>query len=332
MAQELTLLIPAYNEAARLADAMERFSTAVRAGAVDPATTEIVLVDDGSTDATAAEAEHLLAPFPHHRVLRHPANRGKGAAVRTGVQSARTPLVAFLDADMSLDPLGLPELRAALGTCPIAVASRTVPGSVVVDATVSRVAMSRIFNHLVTAGTGMHIRDTQCGFKAFRTPVARLLFHLVGVDGFAFDVEILRVAHLLGLPVAEVPVHCHNVGGSSVHPFHHARAMLSEVRRSRRGLLAVPPVAALTFPAGAAAVDDVVTALAGPLDGAPVPVVVADDRTTVLLPLVDPAAIGSAASALEGLTGPGAVARTALDLAGVAALGPLGEHLAAQTA
>ena len=138
-------------------------------------------------------------------------------------------------------------------------ASRTVPGSVVVDATVSRVAMSRIFNHLVTAGTGMHIRDTQCGFKAFRTPVARLLFHLVGVDGFAFDVEILRVAHLLGLPVAEVPVHCHNVGGSSVHPFHHARAMLSEVRRSRRGLLAVPPVAALTFPAGAAAVDDVVT-------------------------------------------------------------------------
>jgi len=327
MALAITLLIPAYNEAERLGDAMARFDHAVAKGAVDLEVTEVIVVDDGSSDGTAEVAERLLAAYPHHRVLRHEVNQGKGAAVRTGVRAARTPEVAFLDADMSLDPIGLPSMREALTVSLAAVASRTVPGSIVDDATFGRVAMSRVFNFMVTAGTGMAIRDTQCGFKAFRTPVARLLFHLVRVDGFAFDVEILRVAHLLGMPITEVPVRCHNVGGSTVHPARHAWAMLSEVRRSRNGGIDIPPVAALTIRGAETPTPDMVAAAVRPtVAGAPLPVLSQGGAVTVLLPLVGDDEVEAAEVALVALSG--AVERTRLSVDDIIALGPLAPQLA----
>lgn len=331
MTPALTVVIPAYNEADRLAEGLDRFHHAVAARAVDPATTEILLVDDGSSDGTADEAERLLAALPHHRVLRQSANRGKGAAVRLGIRAARTANVAFLDADMSLNPLGLPALVEALDTAELAIASRTVPGSVVEDATVARIAMSRVFNYLVTAGTGMTIRDTQCGFKGFRTPVARLLFHLVRIDGFAFDVEILRVAGVLGFTTTEVPVHCHNVGGSTVHPLHHARAMLSEVHRSRRGRIPVPPVAALRVQGPGELhqlADRVSDAASGALDGAPMPVVTTTDGAVdLLLPLVTPEAADAAEASVREACGDLTVTRQRLTMSDLVAPGPLAPRL-----
>ena len=131
----------------------------------------------------------------------------------------------------------------------MAIGCRALPDSMVETTYVVRSLMGRLFNELVTMGTGLGLKDTQCGFKAFRTPVARLLFHLVRIDRFAFDVEVLARARRLGLTITEVPVHWKHVEGSTVHPLHDSFTMLADVYRSRRGLLAGPPVPALVGPA-----------------------------------------------------------------------------------
>ena len=242
MSLELTIVVPAYNEDHRLAAGMRRFDAAVSAGAIDLDRTELVVIDDGSSDQTAAVAEKLLAALPHHRVVRLPFNQGKGAAVRAGIAGARSPYVAFMDADMAIDPLAIPLLLDGLERKDVVVGSRALPDSMVETTYVVRTLISRLFNEIVTAGTGLGLKDTQCGFKAFRTPAARLLFHLVRIDRFAFDVEVLARARRLGLGIGEVPVHWKHVEGSTVHPLHDSVAMVSDVYRSRRGLVAGPPV------------------------------------------------------------------------------------------
>jgi len=326
---QLTIVVPAYNEAHRLDAGMRRLEAAVAAGAVDPERTEFVVVDDGSTDATASTAEKLLAPLPHHRVVRLPANRGKGAAVRAGVAAARSTYTAYMDADMAIDPLAVPSLLEGLEEHDIAIGCRALPDSMVETAYVVRTLMGRLFNEVVTAGTGLGLKDTQCGFKAFRTPVARLLFHLVRIDRFAFDVEILTRARRLGLTVAEVPVHWKHVEGSSVHPLHDSVSMLSDVYRSRRGLLAGPPVPCLVVrPAAGSPVAPglarrVSALLVDLLDGAPVSVVDEGHGVTALLAMVDPADVARAHAALRDRLAPVEVTRRALPLDGLAALGPL---------
>jgi hypothetical protein len=199
---------------------------------------------------------------------------------------------------------------------------------------VVRTLMGRLFNELVTTGTGLGLKDTQCGFKAFRTPVARLLFHLVRIDRFAFDVEILARARRLGLTVTEVPVHWKHVEGSSVHPLHDSLAMVADVYRSRRGLLAGPPVPTLTVhgpvgssPVGADVVARVTGLLDGLLDGAPVPVLEFRHGVTALLAMVDPVDVTRVHAALGAALAPLEVTRRALALDGLAALGPLAGRL-----
>jgi dolichyl-phosphate beta-glucosyltransferase len=337
MTLQLTIVVPAFDEAHRLAEGMRRLDAAAAAGAVDVDRTEVVVVDDGSTDDTAAVAEKLLAALPHHRVLRLPRNRGKGAAVRTGMAASRTPYTAYMDADMAIDPLAVPLLLDGLAAGDIAIGSRALHDSRVETRYVVRSLMGRLFNELVTAGTGLGLNDTQCGFKAFRTPAARLLFHLVRIDRFAFDVEILARARRLGLDVTEVPVHWRHVEGSTVHPIHDSWSMLADVARSRRGRLAGPPVPSVTVRAGGAvATDDVddlhrrvAMQLVPVLDGAPVPAVRHASGVTVLFPLVDPAVVAGAASALrDGLAG-ATVTRRDLGLEDLAGFGPLGGRLVA---
>ena len=216
-APNLTLVVPAFNEAERLSNKAERLNHAIETGVLDQRSTELIVVDDGSTDGTGRLAKELLASsFDRLHVLRLDVNAGKGAAVRAGVAAAGAPVVAFMDADMSVDPHQIPRLVNAIGQAEVAIGSRSLRESTVENAPSRRKYMGRAFNGLVNAITRISIRDTQCGFKAFQTPVARMLFHFMEIDGFAFDVELLYLAHRLGLGIVEVPVNWRDCGGSTV--------------------------------------------------------------------------------------------------------------------
>ena len=333
MAPELTIIVPAYNEAARLGDGMRRFESAVESGAIDVETTEVIVVDDGSTDATEATARKLLAPLPHHRVLRQPINRGKGAAVRTGVAVATGACTAYMDADMAIDPVAAPLLLDGLASHDVAVGSRALPDSMVESTYAVRALMGRLFNQLVTTGTGLALRDTQCGFKGFRTPVARLLFHLATIDRFAFDVEVLTHARRLGLSITEVPVHWRHVAGSTIHPLHDSFGMLADVYRSRLGLVAPTSLTAVFVRETDGGRPDpgivplIEPALAPVTGGAPLPVLVLDSAVVVLLALVPPAATSAALGALRSAVAPLEVSARPMSARTLRALGPLRTRL-----
>jgi hypothetical protein len=340
MAPELTIVVPAFNEAHRLGEGMKRFDAAVAEGAVDLDRTEVVVIDDGSTDGTAATARTLLTHIPHHRVISLPVNGGKGAAVRTGVTLARGLYTAYMDADMAIDPRAIPMLVHGLGDSDLAIGSRALADSMVESTYALRSVMGKLFNRLVTTGTGLALQDTQCGFKAFRTPVARLLFHLVRIDRFAFDVEILARASQLGLGITEVPVQWRHVSGSTVHPLHDSVGMLADVYRSRLGLLRTPPVPcavvndrARVASSGSGGTGELAervrTLVAVTLADVPLPVVAADRSALVLLPLVDPADSAAVVSALRARFGSASVTRGAMGVDALVALGPLSGRLQA---
>jgi dolichyl-phosphate beta-glucosyltransferase len=206
----LSVVIPAHNEAERLATTLR----ALQAAAAD-LTAEIIVVDDGSADTTSEVAAATLDPAVD-RVVRLPTNMGKGAAVRAGVLASEGDAVLYMDADLATDLRALPEFLEALDHADVVVGSRTLPDAVVRDGTRDRAAMAWIFNRIVRVATGIQARDTQCGFKALRGPAARQLFGLVRCDRFAFDVEMLLLARRLDLSVVELPVVWTAVEGSSV--------------------------------------------------------------------------------------------------------------------
>ena len=258
----LTVVIPAFNEAERLPNSLRRLLEVVREGTIDDLTTEFVVVDDGSTDQTAEIARALLQPLSHSRVLRSPSNRGKGSAIRTGIESAVGRHIIFTDADMAMDPSQIPAIAKALGEADVAIASRAKPGRGIDYGSQVRNAMGRLFNRLVNLMTGIALEDTQCGLKGFHASVARLLFHSKGIERFAFDVEILALARKLGLTIAEVPVNWDNVAGSRVRPLADPISMLADVVRLRFGRLPANPIPLLA-PAGGTSVDDACRQVAG---------------------------------------------------------------------
>jgi hypothetical protein len=224
----VSIIVPAYNEAGRIPDALPELVEAVRS--LD---SEIIFVDDGSTDGTAELAASILRDARQPVLLRHGANRGKGAAVRTGVSEARGRKIVFMDADMATDLRHLPEILEALDDAPVVVGSRAAPGSVTTGATRRRAYMGFAFNHWARAVSGARISDFQCGFKAFRAPAAKLLFDLCQVDGFAFDVEVLGLAHQFGYRTIELPVRWHAVAGGHIRPLRDAPRMGVSVVGSR---------------------------------------------------------------------------------------------------
>gem|GEM_PF-244164 len=212
IAIELSVIIPAFNEAFRLPVALDALRHHV-----DATTTEIIVVDDGSSDGTADVARRAGDWAKHLVVMSHAENQGKGAAVRTGVGAARGDVIAFIDADNATDLAALGPMVAALGPNIGAVfGSRHAPGSVVTGAPAIRGLMGRVFNHVVKAAAGTKISDTQCGAKVFRAPAARLAFACSAVDGFAFDVEILRRLVAMDFGIVEYPVQWHYVPGTKI--------------------------------------------------------------------------------------------------------------------
>jgi dolichyl-phosphate beta-glucosyltransferase len=206
----LSVVIPAYNEAERLPATLERVRAYLEGRGEDY---EIVVVDDGSADATAARAAAAGV-----RVVRNDGNRGKGYSVRRGMLLATGARRLMTDADLSTPIEDLKHLERALDAGhQVAIASRALPGSnVEVHQGAFRELSGRAFNLLVRALLLPGLRDTQCGFKLFEAGAAEAAFSRCRLDGFSFDVEALYVARLRGLRVAEVPVTWRNDAASRV--------------------------------------------------------------------------------------------------------------------
>jgi hypothetical protein len=207
---------------------------------------------------------------------------------------------------MAVDPQQIPLLVTAIDNADVAIGSRSVPGAIVESDNFRRAVMGRTFSRYVRALTGMGIVDTQCGFKAFRTPVARVLFHCMRTERFAFDVELLYLARRLGLRVREVPVHWRDVAGSAVRPVVDPVSMVWDVLRLRMGRQA-PLIPALTVSPGSPAAqhrfqDDVPTALVEAFgDQYPVLGGKTDRFVVLLFPLTDSSVVRGAAERIGRL-------------------------------
>jgi glycosyltransferase involved in cell wall biosynthesis len=223
-----SIVIPAFEESARLPRLLDAL-----AGVVDRSVTECIVVDDGSTDGTDVVAAANLREWPASTVIRFDRNRGKGAALRAGVEAARGQHIVFMDADLATDLSALPAVLAALADHHVALGSRAHPEAVVHGGRLHRKAMGMGLNRLARSLTAVTVSDTQCGFKAFRGPVARLLFASSRLDGFGQDVEILDLAARLGLTIAEVPVEWSAVAGSKVRLVRDSVLTVVELLRHR---------------------------------------------------------------------------------------------------
>lgn len=225
-APDLSIVVPAFNEEARLEPTLR---DALRYFRLRGRPFEVIVVDDGSRDRTSAVAERLEVECEELRLIRLPANRGKGYAVRTGVVNARGRLVLFMDAD-GATPIGeIERLEASLDAgADVAIGSRAVASSAVaVKAKWYRRVIGRAFHAWVSLLTVRGFRDTQCGFKLFRAVTAHDLFSRMRMNGFSFDVEVLVMARFRGYCIAEVPVNWEHQPGS------HVNLMLDSLRMLR---------------------------------------------------------------------------------------------------
>jgi dolichyl-phosphate beta-glucosyltransferase len=228
----LSVVMPAYNEQARIGDSLPAVIAYLEGGGIEG---EVVVVDDGSADATARVAADLLRGH-RGRVLSNDENRGKGYSVRRGVLAAAGRWVLLTDADLST-PI---EEHAKLATASrdddldVAIGSRAVAGSrVEVRQHPARQLMGKTFNVLIRRMTGLPFRDTQCGFKLLDRERTRPLFERMAIDRFAFDVELLYLCMRFGLRVREVPVVWRNAPGSKVSMVADPLNMLWDVGRVR---------------------------------------------------------------------------------------------------
>jgi dolichyl-phosphate beta-glucosyltransferase len=199
----LSVVIPAFNEAARLPRTLERVRAFLQARG---GSHEVLVVDDGSTDGTAALARGAGGAWL--TVLENGVNRGKGFSVRRGMLAARGERRLMSDADLSTPIEELDALWARMDQgYDVVIASRALPQSrVEVHQGAFRENIGRLFNLLVRTAALPGLRDTQCGFKLFSAAAAEAAFSRTRLDGFAFDVEALFVARALGFRVAELPV------------------------------------------------------------------------------------------------------------------------------
>lgn len=236
MAPELSVIIPAFNEEDRLGETLR---TICRYLLETGSPAEVLVVDDGSSDATVEAARRALAEFPAlgSDVLTYGANRGKGFAVKTGLEAAKGSIALFSDADLSTPIEELPKLVDPIraGEYDLTFGSRALDRSLIgTHQPWRREQGGKVFNLVVRMMTGMPFWDTQCGFKAFNMDKFRPLLGMMTIDRFGFDVEFLYVARLHGLRLMEVPVRWNNDDRSKVSVVRDSIRMFDEVRQIRR--------------------------------------------------------------------------------------------------
>jgi dolichyl-phosphate beta-glucosyltransferase len=201
---ELSIVIPSFNEELRLPVTLAEISAYIRASKRE---TEVIVVDDGSTDRTADVASSFRGEIRRLRVIANKKNRGKGYSVRHGMMEARGRVVLFTDADLSAPIDEADKLLAALADNDVAIGSRALNRSLIsVHQSVFREYAGIIFNFIVRAILRLPFVDTQCGFKAFRRERCRVIFQQQRIERFGFDPELLYLARRHGLSAAEIPV------------------------------------------------------------------------------------------------------------------------------
>ena len=228
---QLSIVIPAFNEEARLPRALERIHEyfADRPGGLDEI--EILVVDDGSTDATARIAREWAENLPQRRLVSNGQNRGKGYSVRHGMLEARGRIALFTDADLSSPIEECEKLLAAIGAGnDFAIGSRAIDRSLIaVRQARHRELAGILFNKFVRFFTGLSFHDTQCGFKAFLREPSQVVFQQQHIEGFGFDPEILFLAKRHGLHGVEVPVRWAHDPATKVHVLRDSIRMFGEL-------------------------------------------------------------------------------------------------------
>jgi dolichyl-phosphate beta-glucosyltransferase len=232
----LSVVVPTYNKAPRIAATLDAVASYL---SKKPFASEIVVVDDGSSDGTADAARPALAAFTGRigsKVIRREENLGKGAAVKEGVLASAGAIVLFTDDDLSTPIEEFDKLQAALEAgADAAIGSRALAASEIrVRQRRPREGMGKMFNRLVRLLVLEGYSDTQCGFKAFRREAARSVFSRLQTDGFAFDVEVLVLCREMGYRVAQIPVVWSDVRPSRVKILKGSWGMLRELGRIRR--------------------------------------------------------------------------------------------------
>jgi glycosyltransferase involved in cell wall biosynthesis len=214
---KLSIVIPAYNEERRLAPTLDKIFSFL--DSLPARSAEVIVVDDGSRDQTAALVEKRAQCEPRLRLVRNPGNRGKGFSVRHGMDEARGEWLLMSDADLSAPIEELQQLMdaAAMAKAQIAIGSRAIDRSLIgVHQNRMREISGMVFNSVMRLVTGLPFKDTQCGFKLYHRDAARLIFPRQQLNGFGFDVEDLFIARKLGIASIEVPVKWNNVEGTTV--------------------------------------------------------------------------------------------------------------------
>jgi glycosyltransferase involved in cell wall biosynthesis len=238
----VSIVIPAYNEEARIGPSLDEI---LRFLSIQPHKSEVIVIDDGSTDRTAEIVASRIDRYADAgfelRVLTNKPNRGKGYSVRRGIKEARGTVALFTDADLSspitesrklIDPI-------ADGRIDVAFGSRALDrGLIGVHQPLLREYGGRIFNLIVKSITWLPYRDTQCGFKAFRRDVALPVFDLQRIERFGFDPEILYIARKLGLQLQEVPVGWNDSEGTTFSVLRDSPRMVLDLVRIRLNDLA----------------------------------------------------------------------------------------------
>lgn len=232
-----SIIIPAYNEAARIGNSLEKIlGYAARRGW----SAEVIVVNDGSRDDTAAVVEGFLVRYPELRLLANPGNRGKGYSVRHGMLEARGDVRLFTDADLSSPIEEAEKLFAALEAgADVAIGSRWLRSELQTRRQpYYRQMFGRMFNLMLRVTLGLGFKDTQCGFKAFTRRAAEAVFPAQRIERWAFDPELLYLAGRHGMKVAEVPVAWAHREGTQISPLRDGLRMFGEVLKVRWNAMA----------------------------------------------------------------------------------------------
>jgi len=231
----LSIIIPAYNEEARLPTSLEKLYAFLNSQAY---TFEVVVVENGSQDRTLQVGQEFANRLQNLRII-HIDESGKGLAIKQGILATSGQYRFIADADLSMPVDEINLFLPPACECDIAIASRETPGSVRYNEPPFRHFTGRVFNLLIRLLVLPGLDDTQCGFKCFRGDVAEDIFQYQTLNGWAFDVEVLKVARLHGWRIKEIPVHWYYFPGSKVNIIRDSIHMLIELltilRNARRG-------------------------------------------------------------------------------------------------